>query len=48
MAWKRLEEIAGGGVDLHPMQPHDAFEAEIRARHGRKAAFWGLVNGSDG
>ena len=46
--WTRLEEIADGGVDLQPLQPHDAFEAEIRARHGRKAAFWGLVNGSRG
>ena len=25
---------------------HEEFEAEIRARHGRKPAFWAYVNGT--
>jgi len=28
-----------------PLQSHEAFEAEIRLRHGRKSAFWAHVNG---
>jgi hypothetical protein len=43
--WARLGEIAGSGVDLLPLQSHEDFEAEIRARHGRKSAFWAHVNG---
>ena len=30
---------------LVPLQPHEDFEVEIRARHGRKTAFWAHVNG---
>jgi hypothetical protein len=44
--WSRLREIADGGVGLLPLQSHEDFEAEIRARHGRKSAFWAYVNGT--
>jgi hypothetical protein len=43
--WARMGEIAGSGVDLLPLPSHEDFEAEIRARHGRKSAFWAHVNG---
>jgi tetratricopeptide (TPR) repeat protein len=42
--WARLREIANSGVDLLPLSPPDAFDAEIRARHARKTAFWAHVN----
>jgi hypothetical protein len=41
----RLREIAVSGVGLVPLQSHEAFEAEVRLRHGRKSAFWAHVNG---
>ena len=44
--WARLGEIAGCGISLLPLPSHEEFEAEIRARHGRKAAFWAYVNGT--
>jgi hypothetical protein len=44
--WARLGEIAGSGVGLLPLPSHEDFEAEIRARHGRKSAFWAHVNGT--
>lgn len=44
--WSRLRDIADGGLGLLPLQSHEDFEAEIRARHGRKAAFWAHVNGT--
>jgi hypothetical protein len=45
--WARLGEIAGSGLGLLPPLPsHEDFEAEIRARHGRKPAFWAYVNGT--
>lgn len=44
--WSRLQEIANGTIGLLPLSSHDEFEAEIRARHGRKTAFWAHVNGS--
>lgn len=44
--WARLGEIAGSGVSLLPLPSHEDFEAEIRARHGRKSAFWAHVNGT--
>ena len=44
--WARLREIAGGGTGLLPLASHEAFEAGIRARHGRKASFWAYVNGT--
>ncbi|MCA3218642.1 MAG: hypothetical protein ING59_08815 [Burkholderiales bacterium] len=44
--WARLAEIAGSGVGLLPLPSHEDFEAEIRARHGRKSAFWAYVNGT--
>ncbi|HJV71273.1 DUF6880 family protein [Ideonella sp.] len=44
--WARLHEIADEGVDLMPLPAHEAFEAEIRSRHARKASFWAHVNGS--
>jgi hypothetical protein len=44
--WARLGEIAGSGVGLLPLPSHEDFEAEIRARHGRKPAFWAYVNGT--
>jgi len=43
--WSRLRDIADGGISLLPLQSHEDFEAEIRARHRRKAAFWAYVNG---
>jgi hypothetical protein len=42
--WARLREIANAGASLLPLPPHDAFEAEIRTRHARKASFWAHVN----
>jgi hypothetical protein len=42
--WSRLREIARGTTSLAPLPSHDAFEAEIRAQHGRKTAFWSKVN----
>ncbi len=44
--WTRLGEIAGSGVGLLPLQSHEEFEGEIRARHRRKSAFWAYVNGT--
>ncbi len=44
--WARLGEIAGSGVSQLPLRSHEDFEAEIRARHGRKSAFWAYVNGT--
>ena len=44
--WARLGEIAGCGISLLPLPSNEEFEAEIRARHGRKAAFWAYVNGT--
>ena len=44
--WARLGEIAGSGGSLLPLSSHEEFEAEIRARHGRKSAFWAHVNGT--
>ena len=44
--WSRLQEIANGATGLLPLPSHDEFEAEIRARHGRKTAFWAHVNGT--
>jgi len=44
--WSRLRDIADGGLSLLPLQSHEDFEVEIRARHGRKAAFWAHVNGT--
>jgi len=41
----RLREIADSGDGLMPLQSHEAFEAEIRLRHGRKTAFWAHLNG---
>ena len=41
----RLREVENAGVGLTPLQSHEAFEAEIRLRHGRKTAFWAHVNG---
>jgi len=43
--WARLGEIAGSGASLSPLPSHEEFAAEIRARHGRKTAFWAQVNG---
>jgi hypothetical protein len=42
--WARLREIANRGVDLRPLAQPEAFDAGIRARHGRTMAFWALVN----
>jgi hypothetical protein len=44
--WVRLGTIAATGVDLRPLEPHEAFEAAIRSRHARKSAFWARVNRS--
>jgi tetratricopeptide (TPR) repeat protein len=44
--WSRLQEIANGTTGLLPLSSHNEFEAEIRARHGRKTAFWAHVNGT--
>jgi hypothetical protein len=44
--WARLVEIARSGGTLSPLPSHEDFEAEIRARHGRKSAFWAYVNGT--
>ena len=41
-----IDLSAGSGVGLLPLQSHEEFEAEIRARHGRKSAFWAYVNGT--
>jgi hypothetical protein len=39
-----LSELANAVGAAMPMQSHEAFEAEIRLRHGRKSAFWAHVN----
>jgi len=45
--WARLKrEVAGSCISLLPPPSHDDFEAEARARHGRKSAFWAYVNGT--
>jgi hypothetical protein len=44
--WSRLREIADSGVGLLPLASHEDFEAEIRARHARKSAFWAYVHGT--
>ena len=44
--WARLGEIAGSGISLLPLPSHEDFEAEIRARHARKVAFWAYANGT--
>ena len=43
--WSRLRQIGNTGTDLLPLQSNEDFEAEIRSRHARKAAFWAQVNG---
>ena len=43
--WAQLREIAATGIDLLPLESHEAFEATIRSRHARKSAFWAHVNG---
>jgi hypothetical protein len=43
--WSRLREIANGGRGLLPLPSHEDFEAQIRARHGRKSSFWAQVEG---
>lgn len=43
--WARLLYLAGNGVDMPALKSHAEFEAEIRQRHRRKAAFWSAVNG---
>lgn len=42
MRLRELANVVGGAM---PLQSHEAFEAEIRLRHGRKSAFWAQVNG---
>ncbi len=42
----RLREVAAVGSSPLPLPSHEDFEAAIRARHGRKAAFWAHVNGT--
>jgi hypothetical protein len=44
--WSQLQQIANGTTSLLPLTSHDEFEAEIRARHGRKTAFCAHVNGT--
>ena len=44
--WVRLGTIASTGIDLRPLEPHEAFETAIRSRHARKSAFWAKVNQS--
>lgn len=41
----RLRELASTGGGPMPLPLHDAFEADVRLRHGRKSAFWAHVNG---
>jgi hypothetical protein len=43
--WFRLQAIAAQCPFLDLLQPHAAFEAELRRRHARKVAFWAYVNG---
>jgi len=44
--WARLQAIADEGGDLHPLEPHAAFEASVRSKHARKSSFWARVNGT--
>jgi hypothetical protein len=44
-AWRRSTKFHGYREALAPLQPHESFEAEVRSRHARKAAFWAHVNG---
>jgi hypothetical protein len=41
--WKRLKEIADRHPGLAVATAPQAFEAEVRLRHGRKSSFWKLV-----
>lgn len=41
----RLRELANAVGVAMPVHSHEAFETEIRLRHGRKSAFWAHVNG---
>ena len=41
--WRRLDVIARSGATLEPLDPHDPFVDAIRYEHGRKKAFWKLV-----
>ena len=38
--WRRLVAIAQSGASLAPLESHEAFEARVRAAHGRKTSFW--------
>jgi hypothetical protein len=42
--WVRLQELAHKSPELLPLEPAEAFEARIRAQHGRKSSFWAHVN----
>jgi len=39
----KLRQLAGDLSDPGPLQPHEAFEAALKAKHGRKVAFWSQV-----
>jgi hypothetical protein len=39
----RLRELDHQAVNVTPLPSHAQFEAALKLKHGRKAAFWGLV-----
>ncbi len=44
----RLRELAALGIDMSPLPSHEAFEAALKLQHGRKPAFWAVVNKGPG
>ncbi len=42
----RLAALAPDGLGGLGMPDHDAYHANLRKVHGRKAAFWGFVDGA--
>jgi hypothetical protein len=42
----RLRRLAAETADLQPLEPHDAFEAALKAKHARKVSFWNKVSAS--
>jgi hypothetical protein len=39
----KLRQLAAEVPDLHPLERHELFEAVLKAKHGRKGAFWNQV-----
>ena len=42
----KLRQLATEVPDPHPLERHESFEAALKAKHGRKVAFWNQVKAS--